>query len=207
MAKRRPTKAQIVAAIRKKAERDDTVKLNLRDISADPFCPSTYYIRMEYPNPLDAIRAAGLFPSYPNEIDLILSLWKFYDEYKRIPRPIDAMNGDLLYDVDTYKAHLGNEWRKVLVAAGLLEDESDESWDAAIAKALVQEMIMLYGQDGYLPTQEEHDARKPLHSSQYIVRYVGGWEPLSERTGLKLKPLSLRTIHSNTTTRKNRAAQ
>lgn len=207
LAKRRPTKEQIVVAIRKKAERDGTDKLNLRDIASDPFCPSLYYIRLEYPDPADAIRAAGLFPSYPNNVDLILSLWKFHDEYGKVPRAIDALNGYLVYDLGTYKAHLGNNWRKVLVAAGLLEDESDESWNAMIAEALVREVKMLYGPSGYLPTQDEHNANIPLHDAQYIMRYIGGWEVLAQRTELQLKPTSLRSVHSNATTRKNRAAQ
>ncbi len=206
MAKVKITKAEIIADLLRKAERDKICKLRLVDIDNDPLCLSTYHIRKVYPNPADAIRAAGLYPSNPNEIDLIRSLWKFYQEKEWLPLAIDAKDGCLVYDYGTYMSRFGNDWRKVLVAAKLLQDESNESWNAAIAKVLVQEIKKLYAEDDYLPTQEEHNSRNPIHDSQYIVRYIGGWEQLSKLTGLPLKSLSLRSVHSNATIRTNKAA-
>ncbi len=203
------TAAQIIGPILKKAEREQTCKLRLVDIEKDPRCPSVHLIRKVYPDPQDAIRAAGLYPSNPNDADLVRSLWKFYQEENRLPQFKDARDGLLLYNVDTYKAHLSvsHQWHDVLVTSGLVEDKDATHWrNEIIAEALVQEMICLYGADEYLPTQAEHDRTKPLHNSHYIVRYVGGWEQLSERTGLPLKPLSLRSVHSNQTAHARPAA-
>ncbi len=194
--------------LKAKAREERKCKFSKTDIAKDPNLPSIMMIEAEFVTVENALRAANLYPYWPNRDDLIRSMRNFYHQYHRSPKQRDAETGLLPYRAKLYAKEFV-KWNYALVAAGL-DIYSASSDDLFLREYMVNRIIIAiqetFGRSGILPPMREYDAIVTRYKSETCRSYIGDWQEVANATGLKLSESTMLFSNFNSSIRSEAAS-